>query len=1222
MKKLILFFLIINVVCTLSNSLTVFNLDQSQFPRIKANFFIENSNVNTNYSINEFSVKENNSLRNVLSVTCPPQSFTPISSVLTIDVSGSMSGNGLSIAKAAANEWINTLDLSKNECAITSFDNNNYLNLDFSQDKNQLISTVNSLNSIGGTDYDQGLYNKVAGSLQITPKAKYRKVIVFLTDGLPNSNPNTSTIINEALNQNSIIYCVVLGMTCPQELKDIASQTGGKWYENIQNQDDARLIYKQILFEAQNRSFCEIEWESRYQCNNDTVKVEINYLPENLQSSLKYSVDIKNTIIFELNPINISIQKHPDGAQIDTFVTVKAINGDISVTNILSSNPSFTISPKNFTLLNGTSQKLTIKYLTEDTSYVYTKFTFVSNQCDKNFYVSYRNKTKALPVNTLKLLKPNGGEEFLVGIDTVITWEGVAKQQKCKLEYSFDYGLNWNNITDSCSNYKYIWKNIPNTPSTNCLMKISAIDEIQIDSIIFNNSGFQCLTFSNDGKYVIAGGTNKYINIWDIDNKQLLKSIFYGFSIRAIAISKDGSLIACGGDNSKICLYDFVSGALIQTFKGHSSTIRGLAITSDNNTLISSSDDATVKIWNINNGAILHNLNNHLNEVYALSLSDDDQFFVSSGVDGNVILHNTIDGTIVKQFKSNSIVHDVDISHDNTKIASGGRDSKVTIWDVASGNIDYILSDHTNNVNSVSFCADNNKILSGSWDNTVKLWDYRTGALLKTFYNNGSGVISTDFSTDQTKIACGNERGDLIIRFLDYSNTSFMTDFSDNYWSIISPEIIASDIDMQQCYINSSKDSLINDFLINNGNYNCPLDSIIFSGSNSDCFSLVSNLPPYLLHSKNKSPIEIRFKPNHIGLHTAIINIYSKSEIKQYNIIGEGINQNIQILNNIIDFGKVFKGEFKDTLNAITIKNIGTNSLNIISTKHSFPNDSDFTTLAGMAPFSLLPGQEAKMNLRFNAKSTGRTHGILEFHFANELEPAIVNLFGEGIIQEEQIPEVLLQIHDMKAKPGENVITPITLNKSVGIQYSKVTGFETLVNFNPSLLLPLDYEVCKVSDSLAFIKIDNMPISGMNGDTLKLLRFIAGLGNAEKCNLTLTYAKSVGDTSKVDVYNGEFNLLGVCTDDKARLLRLTQKSGIISINPNPAVSIATIKVVNVDEGANLLIFNSIGSVVFQQYMNLGENIVNVNLSTFSPGIYYVKLKTQHSEQTEKFMILK
>jgi len=73
----------------------------------------------------------------------------------------------------------------------------------------------------------------------------------------------------------------------------------------------------------------------------------------------------------------------------------------------------------------------------------------------------------------------------------------------------------------------------------------------------------------------------------------------------------------------------------------------------------------------------------------------------------------------------------------------------------------------------------------------------------------------------------------------------------------------------------------------------------------------------------------------------------------------------LQIVNSVIDFGKVRVGNLKDTLKAVTITNNGKTPIEIKRTNHNKPNEIEFTTLGGAGPFILNTGDTAKLDLRF-----------------------------------------------------------------------------------------------------------------------------------------------------------------------------------------------------------------------------------------------------------------
>jgi hypothetical protein len=60
---------------------------------------------------------------------------------------------------------------------------------------------------------------------------------------------------------------------------------------------------------------------------------------------------------------------------------------------------------------------------------------------------------------------------------------------------------------------------------------------------------------------------------------------------------------------------------------------------------------------------------------------------------------------------------------DGTRIASGGRDRAVWLWDPESGQEVAHLPGHTSYIWSLAFSPDGQTLVSGSGDSTVRLWD-------------------------------------------------------------------------------------------------------------------------------------------------------------------------------------------------------------------------------------------------------------------------------------------------------------------------------------------------------------------------------------------------------------------------------------------------------------------------------------------------------------------
>jgi uncharacterized protein (TIGR02145 family) len=116
----------------------------------------------------------------------------------------------------------------------------------------------------------------------------------------------------------------------------------------------------------------------------------------------------------------------------------------------------------------------------------------------------------------LSLQSPFGGENWQVGTTHKISWGGVLTNKKIKLEYTTDNGISWLNITDSipATDGDFNWI-IPNTPSTNCKVRITEINNPA--SISLNDSSFYIYSTCFGGSTIVFGG--KTYNTVVIANK-------------------------------------------------------------------------------------------------------------------------------------------------------------------------------------------------------------------------------------------------------------------------------------------------------------------------------------------------------------------------------------------------------------------------------------------------------------------------------------------------------------------------------------------------------------------------------------------------------------------------------------------------------------------------------------------------------------------------------
>lgn len=97
------------------------------------------------------------------------------------------------------------------------------------------------------------------------------------------------------------------------------------------------------------------------------------------------------------------------------------------------------------------------------------------------------------------------------------------------------------------------------------------------------------------------------------------------------------------------------------------------------------------------------------------------------------------------------------ISNDGKKIAFGGDDHTIRIWDTHNGNEIFILKGHTRRLTCVAFDHTGDFLCSGGDDNSIRLWNLRNGKEVKSFIGHTNTVLSVSFDLNNKLISISKD---------------------------------------------------------------------------------------------------------------------------------------------------------------------------------------------------------------------------------------------------------------------------------------------------------------------------------------------------------------------------------------------------------------------------------------------------------------------------------
>jgi VWFA-related protein len=257
-------------------NLRINQIEVDDFPAITAYITTsdQNNNAIQNLQKSNFLVQEDGQVISSFDLH-QTGTYTPITTVLVMDYSGSMGTTDRAVAEQAAHAFVDKMT-NFDSGAIIKFGSSVYVLQNFTSNKTKLHLAVNA--SYPGSTGSTALYDAVYKGVSLLVNQTGRYAIIDYTDGYNNAGTHTANdVINYSNIHNIPIYSIGIGGADVNALLAISNKTGGSFY-NAPNATELSTIYDSILNKLRNQYMITFDSPNpSADGSTRTLAVDLNY---------------------------------------------------------------------------------------------------------------------------------------------------------------------------------------------------------------------------------------------------------------------------------------------------------------------------------------------------------------------------------------------------------------------------------------------------------------------------------------------------------------------------------------------------------------------------------------------------------------------------------------------------------------------------------------------------------------------------------------------------------------------------------------------------------------------------------------------------------------------------------------------------------------------------------------------------------------------------------
>ena len=261
------------------------------------------------------------------------------------------------------------------------------------------------------------------------------------------------------------------------------------------------------------------------------------------------------------------------------------------------------------------------------------------------------------------------------------------------------------------------------------------------------HSGGSVVAFSQTGDLLASGGWEGTVRLWQLPGgRQIRHWLAHSDSVNGIAfLDADRQIVTAGYDG--VLARRAVDGGLLQQVTTPAA-ITHMVSDIKTDRLVTGHGDGSVRLWKAADLTLLKEQQLHKGAVKAVAIAPGATRFASSSADGTVVLWS--EGGSVRQLDTPPADAWTLVFSPDGQILSGGSWFRLYRWDLDSGALTTIATEHHGIIKSIEYIDDGNELasISRQTDSAVYFLDPETGEVKRRFQRHdlcgGDIAVSPD----------------------------------------------------------------------------------------------------------------------------------------------------------------------------------------------------------------------------------------------------------------------------------------------------------------------------------------------------------------------------------------------------------------------------------------------------------------------------------------------